>query len=145
MSKKSQAQALKEVFQFGFGLVLLILMFYFSYNYLIPIVEDYSLNLHAQNFAEHAHYLIMKVNEISAHSFNSSIEFTYPMPEKIWERSYAIFFQGQEVCCSIQDTNIEKCTALLADSNARGIFFSGGELRILSQNNETYSMITLGN
>jgi len=145
MNIKTQAQILREVFQFGFGIIFLISLFYFTYNYLIPRVEDYSLIYQAKNLAEHANYLISKLYEPTRQALNYSVENEYEMPEKIWEYEYLIFMQESEVCCAIVDSKIEECAPLLVDSNNQGIFFSGGKLRITIIFNQSYSMVTLSN
>jgi hypothetical protein len=145
MNKKTQVQAVREVFQFGIGVIFLVSVFYFLYNFLIPGIEDYALSLQLTNIAEHVNYLISKFYTSSTQSLNSVIESKYLMPEKIGEYSYSIFFLNNKICSSIKDLNIEKCSSLIVDSTYQGYFYSGGELKININYNESNSMINIGN
>lgn len=145
MNKKTQVQVIREVFQFGIGVIFLVSIFYFLYDFLIPGIEEYSLGLQLTNIAEHVNYLISEFYKSSSQSLASSIESTYLMPEKLGEYSYSVFFIGSEICSSIKDLNIEKCTSLIIDSKYQGFFYSGGEMKININYNETNSNIIIGN
>jgi hypothetical protein len=145
MNKKTQVQAIREVFQFGIGVLFLAFIFYFLYDVLIPNIESYALDLQLENVAEHANYLISELYKSSSQSLYSSIENKYLMPDKIGEYSYSIFLDNDEICASINELNIEKCVSLLINSMCSGIFFSGGEIKISIDSNESASLITIGN
>jgi hypothetical protein len=145
MNKKTQVQAIREVFQFGIGVIFLVSIFYFLYDYLIPEIETYALGLQAENIAEHANYIISKLYESSSQTLTSTLENKYLMPEKIGEYSYLIFFENNEICCSLKETNIQRCVSIIFNSIEQGIFFSGGEMKININYNETNALISIGN
>jgi len=145
MNKKTQVQAIREVFQFGIGIVFLVSIFYFMYDYVIPQVETYALTLQITNIAEHVNFLVSELFKSSSQAIFSTLENTYLMPEKLGEYSYFVFFDNELLCCSIPDLNLEKCASTMVDSSFQGVFFSGGEIKIRIDCNETYSRVTIGN
>ncbi|MFA5303353.1 MAG: hypothetical protein WC393_02345 [Candidatus Nanoarchaeia archaeon] len=145
MNKKTQVQAIREVFQFGIGVIFLVSIFYFLYNFLIPQIQDYALGLQLKNVAEHANYLISEFYKSSSQSLSSFAEGKYLMPEKLGDYSYSVFFSGNEICSLIQDLNIERCVFVLIDSSYQGFFYSGGEMKISINYTESSSSIMIGN
>ena len=145
MNKKTQVQVIREVFQFGIGVIFLVSIFYFLYDFLIPGVEEYALGLQLTNVVEHANFLISELYKSSSYSLSSSIENTYLMPETLGDYHYSIYFYNDDLCSIINDLNIEKCTSLLIDSAYQGFFYSGGDMRININYNESNSNIVLGN
>ncbi|MDD4353888.1 MAG: hypothetical protein PHN56_05525 [Candidatus Nanoarchaeia archaeon] len=145
MNKKTQVDAIREVFQFGIGIIFLIGVFYFLYNTLIPQIETYALNLQLENIAEHVNYIISELYKSSSQSLVSSTENKYLMPENVGDYPYFVYLSDEELCSGIKDLNLEKCTPLLLDSRYQGIFFSGGEIKIIITYTETDSLINIGN
>jgi len=143
MNKKTQSEALGEVLKFLLGIVFLAIFFFFLYEYLVPQVESYALGLQLENTANHASFLISKINSQLNDFYYLSMEYSFPMPEKLGEYAYTISFSGNLVCASIPELGIDKCAQLQNSAALRGIFFSGQDMIIRASSNESHSIITL--
>ncbi|MBN1924176.1 MAG: hypothetical protein JW791_05485 [Nanoarchaeota archaeon] len=132
MNKKSQVQAVREIFQFGLGLFMLVTIIYMFYNNFIPTVADYALTIEADNINSHVNYLVTELLEVVNSEITSgSFELTYEMPRTIGEYSYTTFFTATELCTTIDGLRINQCTETsYSNIYTEGVYISGGELKI---------------
>ena len=147
MNKKSQVQAIREVFQFLIGIVLLISTYYMFYNAIIPTVAEYSLELEVENINSHFNYLLSNLLSIVDSSFvQGIIELDYELPNKIGDYAYTSFFSEDEFCTLINGLTIKKCTEFdLMGVSAEGFYLSSGDLKVIVNKTSTSTSLVISN
>jgi hypothetical protein len=147
MNKKAQLYAIREIFQFGLGILILTSVFYMFYNALIPTVEDYALELEADNINSHVNYLLMQVMNVASDDFIfGNIELEYSMPDSLGDYDYSVYFINNQVCTLINGLSINKCFETnMEEISASGAYFSGGKLKLTLSRTESMTTLVLIN
>ncbi len=146
MNRKSQVQAVHEVFAFAIGLSMMISITYLFTEIVYPPMAKSTTDLNMENINAHIDTILAMAESTIFELDSAKLSFVVGMPEKIQDYLYYVKIENKQICS--RTSNIEAdavCQTYSTNSLVSGSYTSGGRMEVKVLKTDSGTTITIGN